>query len=110
MEDLDVSATLTRNENNPAQDYEDLMTGNPDSIFKVTSTSTDFGLRLTYAEPNTINSIMKRLQPSFVFVGIRSWGLANYPIQLATIADVFVHYGGASTTGTPDNLLAAVPG
>lgn len=107
--DLDIGAVLTRNENVPAQDYEDLMSGNPDSIFKETSTSTDYGLRITYSAQSVSNSIVKSLQPSFVFVGIRSWTLASYPVQLVTMSDSFVHYGGSSTRTVNSNLLLATP-
>ena len=43
-----VSRVLARNLNNPSEDYQDLMTGYPDSIFKETSTNIDYGLRLPY--------------------------------------------------------------
>lgn len=97
---------MTRNQVNPANNYEDLQVGTPDQIFKSTSTSTDFGLRLTYTTQNNVNAIIKGVQPSFVFVGIRSWSVANYDNQEATKSDDFVHFGGSSQVGfTHRNLL-----
>ena len=57
--------------------------------------------------PGTDSSVIKKIQASFIFIGIEDWDINSYPVQSPFHTDIFIHYGAVSSlVASPVDLTA----
>lgn len=104
VDELDVSSILKADITNTDDTTYQL---HDTTIYKTTSTDTQVGLFIRYGD--AANGSLKKVQLSFVFIGVRSYTESSYPSQSPVELDDFIFFAGVNYAINGDGVTSFFP-